>query len=124
VKSVDVALSRVRERHLWAETYERDLRDVLVLQDEVARAVVKEIRVQLLPEESSRLASAPSINRDAYELYLKGRYFWNKRDPESLNKALDYFQRASKKIPATPRRKLVLQIPTACSVQQGPQCLP
>lgn len=85
------------DRHLWAQTYEGDLRDVLVLQDEVARVIAKEIKVHLLPEESSRLASARSVNREAYELYLKGRYFWNKRDAEALNKALDYFQRAAEK---------------------------
>jgi TolB-like protein/DNA-binding winged helix-turn-helix (wHTH) protein/Tfp pilus assembly protein PilF len=87
------------DRHVWAETYERDLRDVLVLQDEVARAIAKEIKVQLLPEENSRLTNAPSINRESYELYLKGRYFWNKRDADDLNKALHYFERAAEKDP-------------------------
>ncbi len=88
-----------KDRHIWAETYERPLRDVLALQDEVAVSITKEIKVRLLPAENSRLASAPTINSDVYELYLKGRYFWNKRDPESLRKALDYFQRAAEKDP-------------------------
>lgn len=88
-----------KDRHLWAESYERPLRDVLALQDEVAMAITREIKVKLLPAENSRLASAQSINSEAYELYLKGRYFWNKRDPEGLRKALDYFQRAAEKAP-------------------------
>jgi TolB-like protein/DNA-binding winged helix-turn-helix (wHTH) protein/Tfp pilus assembly protein PilF len=87
------------DKHLWAESYESDLGNILAVQDEVARAIAKEIRVQLLPEESSRLSSAPPINREAYELYLKGRYFWNKRDAEGFKRALDYFQRAAEKDP-------------------------
>jgi len=87
------------DRHLWAETYEGDLRDVLALQDEVARNITTQIRVKLQPAESSQLMGAPPINREAYELYLKGRYFWNKRDAEDLKKALDYFQRAAEKDP-------------------------
>lgn len=87
------------DKHLWAESYESDLGDILAVQDEMARAIAKEIRVQLLPEESSRLSSAPPINPEAYELYLKGRYFWNKRDAEGFKKALDYFQRAAEKDP-------------------------
>ena len=87
------------DKHLWAESYESDLGNILAVQDEVARAIAKEIRVQLLPEESSRLSSAPPINREAYELYLKGRYFWNRRNVEALRKALDYFQRAAEKDP-------------------------
>ena len=88
-----------KDRHIWAETYERPLRDVLALQDEVAIAITKEVKVKLLPAENSRLASAPTISSEGYELYLKGRYFWNKRDPESLRKALDYFHRAAEKDP-------------------------
>jgi len=88
------------DRHIWAETYERPVRDVLALEDELALAITKEIRVKLLPAESSRLASAPLISPEGYDLYLKGRYFLNKRDPEGLRRALDYFQRAAEKDPA------------------------
>src|SRR5262249_54893197 len=95
VQLIDAA----KDRHLWAEIYERPMRDVLALQDEVAIAITKEIKVKLLPAENSRLASAPSISSEGYELYLKGRYFWNKRDAKSLRKALDYFQRAAEKDP-------------------------
>jgi TolB-like protein/tetratricopeptide (TPR) repeat protein len=87
------------DRHLWAASYERDLRDVLSMQDEVTRAIVSEIRVKLTAQEQARLASTRPINPEAYQLYLKGRYHWYKRSPESLNKSLQYFQEAIEKDP-------------------------
>jgi len=84
------------DKHLWAKTYEGDLRDVLGLESEVARSVSNAIEVQLTPAQSSRLSSAPPISREAYDLYLKGRYFWNK---DELTKALNYFQQAAEKEP-------------------------
>jgi serine/threonine-protein kinase len=65
---IDVAT----DRHLWAKTYEGDLRDVLTLQSEVAQSIAKEIRVKLSPQEEERLARSHPVNRDAYEAYLKG----------------------------------------------------
>ena len=82
------------DTHLWAESYEGDTRDVLALQEEIARDVAKKIKVALTPEEQIRLASARSVNPEAYELYLKGRYEWNKRTQAGLKKGLEYFQRA------------------------------
>lgn len=82
------------ERHLWAESYDRDLRDVLSLQSELARAITSEVKVKLTPIESVRLANALPVNPEAYQLYLKGRYFWNKRTKDGLNKALEYFNQA------------------------------
>ncbi len=88
------------DTHLWAESYERDLRDVLALQDEVARAIASEIRVKLTPQEQARLMSARPVNPEAHELYLKGRYYWNKRTPETLKKSFEYFQQAIEKDPS------------------------
>ncbi len=88
------------DRHLWAETYDRDLRDVLALQDEVARAIASEIKVKLTPQEQTRLASARQVNPEAHELYLKGRYYWNKRTPDTLKKSLEYFEQAIEKDPS------------------------
>jgi TolB-like protein/DNA-binding winged helix-turn-helix (wHTH) protein/Flp pilus assembly protein TadD len=82
------------DRHLWAESYERDFRDVLNLQREVARAVAREIKVTLSPGESSRLASVRSVNPEAYELYLKGRYHYYKWTPDNFQKAIEYFNKA------------------------------
>ena len=79
---------------VWAETYERDLRDVLVLQSEVARAVARAIALTLTPNAQARLASARSVRPESYEDYLRGRYFWNRRTEAALKQALGYFQRA------------------------------
>jgi TolB-like protein/Flp pilus assembly protein TadD/predicted Ser/Thr protein kinase len=88
------------DQHVWAESYERDLRDVLALQDEVAQAIASAIKVKLTPQEQGQLASARPVNPEAYEPYLKGRYYWNKRTPETLKKSLEYFQQAIEKDPA------------------------
>ena len=87
------------DRHLWAKTYEGDLRHILSLESEVAGSIAREIDIHLTRKQRERLASTTPINGEAYELYLKGRYFWNKRDREGLKKALDYFQRAAEKEP-------------------------
>ncbi|HYA63157.1 MAG TPA: protein kinase [Candidatus Sulfotelmatobacter sp.] len=87
------------DTHLWAESYERDLQDVLCLQSEVARAIAREIRVAVTPEEKQRLASAPRVNPEAHEAYLKGRFHWHKLSPEHLETALGYFQLALEKEP-------------------------
>jgi TolB-like protein/Tfp pilus assembly protein PilF len=86
--------------HLWAASYERDLRDVLSMQEEVTRAIASEIRVNLSAQEQARLASTRPIDPEAYRLYLKGRYYWNKRSPEGFQKAIEYFQQATAKDPA------------------------
>lgn len=85
------------DRHLWAETYESELGDILTLQSHVASAIVNEIRIKLTPEEQQRLAAPRPVNSEAYEDYLKGRYYWNKRSEEALTKAIGYFRRATEK---------------------------
>jgi TolB-like protein/Flp pilus assembly protein TadD len=88
-----------QERHLWAESYERDLRDILALQSEVARAIASEIKVKLTPQEQTRLARARPVNPAAHEWYLKGRFLWERRTPEALKKSIEYFQQALEKDP-------------------------
>jgi TolB-like protein/tetratricopeptide (TPR) repeat protein len=87
------------DKHLWANTYEGDARDVLGLQSMLARAVVQEIRVTLTPEEQTRLTTVRLIDPEAHEAYLKGRYLWNQRTPESSKKSVAYFQQAVQKDP-------------------------
>jgi TolB-like protein/Tfp pilus assembly protein PilF len=82
------------DQHLWAESYERDFRDVLSLQDEIARQVARHVRIMLTPEEQARLEGARPVDPQAHELLLKGRYHRNKRTEESVKKALSYFERA------------------------------
>lgn len=83
------------DHHLWAETYESQIGDVLVLQNRVSSAIVNEIRINLTPEDRERLAKTPAVAPEAYENYLKGRYYWNKRSDENLNKAIGYFEQAA-----------------------------
>jgi TolB-like protein/DNA-binding winged helix-turn-helix (wHTH) protein/Tfp pilus assembly protein PilF len=82
------------DRNLWAENYDRELRDILALHSDVARAIASEIRIMLTPEEEARLARTRPVNPEAYEAYLKGRYFWNKRTEEGFKKAIGHFERA------------------------------
>lgn len=82
------------DAHVWAETYDRDLRDVLDLQSEVSRTIARQIQVSLSPEEREQLAGSRPVDPEAHELYLKGRYSWNKRTRDSFEKSLQYFQQA------------------------------
>jgi eukaryotic-like serine/threonine-protein kinase len=88
------------DKHLWAKSFERNSRDVLALQDELASAIAAEIRVQLTPSEQSRLASAPTVNPEAHDAYLKGRYFFNRPSDQNLKKAIDLFEQAVKLSPS------------------------
>src|SRR6202049_310779 len=87
------------DRHLWAKSYERNARDVMALEDELARDIANEIRVSLGPVERKRLAESRSIDPQAYEAYLRGRYFWNRRTEAELHKAKEYFEQAIAKDP-------------------------
>lgn len=83
-----------RDQHLWAEEYQRYVRDVLYLQREVARDIAEQVRVTLTPNEQKRLATAGAVDPVAYESYLRGRSFWNQRSEASLLKAIDQFNKA------------------------------
>jgi serine/threonine protein kinase/tetratricopeptide (TPR) repeat protein len=89
------------EQQIWGEKYDRDFRDILALQSELASTIADRIALQLTPDERAKLtpAAAPSVLPASHELYLRGRYFWNKRDPESLQRALDAFTGATKADP-------------------------
>ena len=82
------------ERHLWAQSYDGNLRDTIAMQNTVARAIAEQIQVTLNSREEAALKKSKTLKPEAYEAYLKGRYFWNKRTGEGLNKAIDYFQHA------------------------------
>ncbi|MFB0566642.1 MAG: protein kinase [Candidatus Aminicenantaceae bacterium] len=87
------------DRHLWVESYERDLKDIFDLQSEVARKIAKEIKATMTPEEQIRLGKFTPVNPDVYQLYLRGRFFWNKRTEKDLKKAIEYFEEAVKADP-------------------------
>jgi len=87
------------DTHLWAESYERNLRDVLSLQDEVARDIAYKIRIKLTAAEQARLSGSGPIDAQAYQSYLLGRYYWNMRTEAGLNKGIEYFHNAIEKDP-------------------------
>ncbi len=82
------------DKHLWSQSYEGELRDTLTLQKKVARAIADQIRINLNQQEQATLKRVRIVNPKAYEPYLKGRYFWNKRTADGLKVALTYFTQA------------------------------
>lgn len=91
-----------KERHLWANEYDQDLRNINVLQSNVVRNIAEEIKVGFTPEEESLLKQTPQVNEDAYKAYLKGKFHWDKLTEEDLNIAMDYFELARKIDPEYP----------------------
>ena len=87
------------DKHLWSQSYEGELRDTLALQNKVARAIAEEIRINLNPQEQAALKNVKAVNPKAYESYLKGRYFWNKRTANGLKVALAYFKQSIEEDP-------------------------
>jgi TolB-like protein/DNA-binding winged helix-turn-helix (wHTH) protein len=87
------------DKHLWAQSYQGDVRQTLALQRQVARAIAEEIQIELTSHEQDVLKSVKAVNPDAYEAYLKGRYFWNKRTPDGMKKAIGYFGESIEKDP-------------------------
>ena len=87
------------EEHLWVQNYDRQLEDVFAIQTEVAENVANALKAQLLDDERRQLEKEPTGDIGAYTLYLKGRYYWNERNRESLEKAIKYFEGAIKRDP-------------------------
>ncbi len=106
---ISVQLIDVQEdKHLWAQKYDRESTDVFAIQSEIAERVAGALKVQLLPKERKRVEKRPTENTEAFELYLKGRYYWNQRTEESLSRAIGYFENAIEKDPAYARAYLGL----------------
>jgi TolB-like protein/Tfp pilus assembly protein PilF len=82
-------------RHIWAETYDRKLSDIFQVESNIANNIAKKLEANLTQREAEAVAVQPTADPAAHELYLKGRYFWNKRNPEALKKALDFFSQAT-----------------------------
>jgi TolB-like protein/Tfp pilus assembly protein PilF len=90
----------VPEKHLWAESYERELGDVLRLQSEIAQSIAREIQITVSPEEQRRLADARQVVPEVYEAYLRGRHFQDERTYEGLRRSMEYFRKATDTDPA------------------------
>src|SRR5437899_8610567 len=82
------------DRHLWAQSYDRDLTDIFAVQGDIAEQVAGALKVKLLSKEKEALEQKPTGSAESYSLYLKGRYFWNERTRESVKKAIRYFEEA------------------------------
>jgi TolB-like protein/Tfp pilus assembly protein PilF len=101
IARINARLIRVPdETQIWSESYQRDFRDILALQSDVASAIVREIRVKVAPAEKSQLASSVAVDPEAYQLYLQGRTAFSRFTPDSLAKSAEYFQMAIAKDPA------------------------
>jgi TolB-like protein/Flp pilus assembly protein TadD len=92
-------IDTAKDRHIWAETYDLDLRDVVSLQGDVARSIANAIRARVTPDEVGRLTAGRRVKPESYEAYLKGRYFLDKRTTEGFYKAVEYFQQAIREDP-------------------------
>jgi TolB-like protein/Flp pilus assembly protein TadD len=80
--------------HLWSERYDRQIEDLFQIQDEVTLAVVDALKLKLLSKEKASLLKQPTENTEAYQLYLKGRYYWHQRTEEAVNKGIECFEQA------------------------------
>ena len=87
------------DKHVWAESYERDLHDILALQADVARTVVEQIQIHLTPQEREKVFTTGTVNIEAYDSYLKGNYYWEKFTDAGMRKAISYYQQAIDKDP-------------------------
>jgi TolB-like protein/Flp pilus assembly protein TadD len=92
-------ISALADAHLWAETYDRKLTDIFAVESDIAKSIADTLRAKLSSSAEHVLASRPTENAEAHELYLKGRYFWNRRTGENLKKAVEYFQQSIGKDP-------------------------
>jgi TolB-like protein/Tfp pilus assembly protein PilF len=87
-------INALTDAHLWAEIYDRKLTDIFAVESEIAKTIADTLQVKLSGSEKIAITTKPTENPEAHELYLKGRYFWNRRTAENLKKAADYFQQA------------------------------
>jgi TolB-like protein/DNA-binding winged helix-turn-helix (wHTH) protein/Flp pilus assembly protein TadD len=97
---VSAQLIRVSDQtHLWAQNYERQLHDLLQIENELGKAIARQVQINLTPQQEIDLSKMRTVNPDAYDLYLKGRFYWNQRKPAAIKESIGYLQRATAKDP-------------------------
>jgi len=84
----------LNDAHLWADTYDRELNDIFAVESEIAKTIANTLQAKLSGSEQHAIAARPTENAEAHQLYLKGRFFWNKRTGNDLKKSIDYFEQA------------------------------
>ena len=92
-------INAMTDAHLWADTFDRKLTDIFQIESEIAKTIADTLQAKLTGSEQHAIAAQPTQNTEAHQLYLKGRYFWNKRTGPDLRKAIDYFKQAIEKDP-------------------------
>ena len=92
-------INALTDAHLWADTYDRKLTDIFAVESEIAKTIAETLQARLTGSEKSSIAKKPTVNPEAYELYLKGRFFWNKRTGNDLRKSIEYLKQAIAKDP-------------------------
>jgi TolB-like protein/Flp pilus assembly protein TadD len=92
-------INAITDAHLWADTYDRKLTDIFAVETDIAKTVADTLQAKLSGSEESSMAKTPTVNPEAYELYLKGRFFWNKRTGDDLRKSIEYLKQAIAKDP-------------------------
>ena len=92
-------INAMTDAHLWADTYDRKLTDIFAVETDIAKTVADTLQAKLSGSEKSSMAKTPTVNPEAYELYLKGRFFWNKRTGDDLRKSIEYLKQAIAKDP-------------------------
>ncbi len=92
-------INAASDTHLWADIYDRKLTDLFAVESDIAKTIADTLQAKLTGEEKIQLAKKPTENQEAYELYLKGRFFWNKRTADDLRRSIDYFNQAIEKDP-------------------------
>jgi tetratricopeptide (TPR) repeat protein len=92
-------INAMTDAHLWADTFDRKLTDIFAVESEIAKTIAETLQAKITGSEKSSMAKTPTANPEAYELYLKGRFFWNKRSGVDLHKAIEFFNQAIGKDP-------------------------
>jgi TolB-like protein/Flp pilus assembly protein TadD len=92
-------INAMTDAHVWADTYDRKLTDIFAVESEIAKTIAETLQARLTGSEKSSIAKTPTVNPEAYELYLKGRFFWNKRTGDDLRKSIEYLKQAIAKDP-------------------------
>jgi TolB-like protein/DNA-binding winged helix-turn-helix (wHTH) protein/Tfp pilus assembly protein PilF len=97
---VSAQLVRVSDQtHVWAQNYDRELADILDVQNDLGRSIAEQVSANLTPQQEIELSKKHSVNPEAYDLYLKGRFYWNQRTPDAVKESIRYFQEATGKDP-------------------------
>src|SRR5262249_43066067 len=97
---ISAQLIRVKDQtHIWARSYDRELKDVLQVQNDLGKAIAEQVQANLNTEQEVEVSRKRTVDPEAYDMYLKGRYYWNKRTPDSIRQSIQYFQQAATRDP-------------------------